>query len=104
MRGVVAVYFDAAAVITVLALLGQALSRALDKRPEAPCGPCSIWSPNTARRVSASGEDEETMGVKTVSVILLKDMTFGIIAGGLLSVVLALSRRRPLSSAHSNQT
>ena len=43
MDGTVAVYFEPAAVITVLVLLGQVLELRAREATGAPCAPCSIW-------------------------------------------------------------
>jgi Cu+-exporting ATPase len=43
--GAVAVYFEAAAVVTVLVLLGQVLELRARERTGAPSGPCSTWRP-----------------------------------------------------------
>ncbi len=57
--GGVAVYFEAAAVITVLVLLGQVLElRARDQTSGAIKALLGL-TPKTARRISASGEDED---------------------------------------------
>jgi Cu+-exporting ATPase len=59
MGGGVAVYFEAAAVITVLVLLGQVLElRARDQTSGAIKALLGL-APKTARRVSASGDDED---------------------------------------------
>jgi P-type Cu+ transporter len=56
MDGAVAVYFEAAAVITVLVLLGQVLElRARDQTSGALLG----LAPQTARRLNAKGEEED---------------------------------------------
>jgi Cu+-exporting ATPase len=59
MDGAVAVYFEAAAVITVLVLLGQVLElRARDQTSGAIRALLNL-APKTARRISADGSDEE---------------------------------------------
>jgi len=59
MHGAPPVYFEAAAVITVLALLGQVLElRARERTSEALKALINL-APKTARRVRADGEDEE---------------------------------------------
>lgn len=58
-EGVVAVYFEAAAVITVLVLLGQVLElRARERSSEAIKALLSL-TPKTARRISRDGKEEE---------------------------------------------
>ena len=57
--GVVAVYFEAAAVITVLVLLGQVLElRAREQTGDAIRALLNL-APKTARRIGTGGEDEE---------------------------------------------
>ncbi|HSU06931.1 MAG TPA: heavy metal translocating P-type ATPase, partial [Acetobacteraceae bacterium] len=59
MSGTVAVYFEPAAVITVLVLLGQVLElRARERTGDAIRALLSL-APKTARRVQSGGEDEE---------------------------------------------
>ena len=59
MDGAVPVYFEAAAVITALALLGQVLElRAREKTPGAIKALLNL-APKTARRIRADGSDEE---------------------------------------------
>ena len=59
MDGSVSVYFEAAAVITVLVLLGQVLElRARDQTSGAIKALLGL-APKTARRIAASGEDED---------------------------------------------
>jgi Cu+-exporting ATPase len=59
MDGAVAVYFEAAAVITVLVLLGQVLElRARDQTSGAIRALLNL-APKTARRIAADGSDEE---------------------------------------------
>ncbi|MFN0190590.1 MAG: heavy metal translocating P-type ATPase [Aestuariivirga sp.] len=57
--GSVAVYFEAAAVITVLVLLGQVLELRARERTSGAIRALLDLAPKTARRVTASGEDEE---------------------------------------------
>jgi Cu+-exporting ATPase len=57
--GSVAVYFEAAAVITVLVLLGQVLELRARERTSGAIKALLDLAPKTARRVTASGEDEE---------------------------------------------
>ena len=59
MSGTVSVYFEAAAVITVLALLGQVLELRAREQTGGAIGALLKLAPNTARRVKGSGEDEE---------------------------------------------
>jgi Cu+-exporting ATPase len=59
MDGSVPVYFEAAAVITVLVLLGQVLELRARERPAAPSRPCWDLAPKTARRIRPDGTDEE---------------------------------------------
>ena len=65
--GVVAVYYEAAAVITVLVLLGQVLElRAREKTGSAIRALLNL-APKTARRISADGSDEE-VGLEQVKI------------------------------------
>jgi Cu+-exporting ATPase len=57
--GAVAVYFEAAAVITVLVLLGQVLELRARERTSGAIRALLDLSPKTARRVTPSGADEE---------------------------------------------
>lgn len=57
--GSVAVYFEAAAVITVLVLLGQVLELRARERTSGAIKALLSLAPKTARRLLASGEDEE---------------------------------------------
>jgi len=57
--GTVAVYFEAAAVITVLVLLGQVLELRARERTSGAIKALLDLAPRTARRVAASGADEE---------------------------------------------
>jgi P-type Cu+ transporter len=57
--GSVAVYFEAAAVITVLVLLGQVLELRARERTSGAIRALLDLAPKTARRVADSGEDEE---------------------------------------------
>jgi len=59
MGGTVAVYFEAAAVITVLVLLGQVLELRARERTGGAIRALLDLAPKTARRVTDSGEDEE---------------------------------------------
>jgi len=58
MDGVVAVYFEAAAVITVLVLLGQVLELRAREQTGSAIRALLDLAPKTARRITASGEDE----------------------------------------------
>ncbi len=57
--GTVAVYFEAAAVITVLVLLGQVLELRAREPTSGAIRALLNLAPKTARRVSADGSDEE---------------------------------------------
>jgi Cu+-exporting ATPase len=57
--GAVAVYFEAAAVITILVLLGQMLELAARERTSGAIRALLGLAPTTARRVTAGGSDEE---------------------------------------------
>ena len=57
--GAVAVYFEAASVITVLVLLGQVLELRARERTSGAIRALLDLSPKTARRVTAGGADEE---------------------------------------------
>src|SRR5271166_5523066 len=59
MDGTVAVYFEAAAVITVLVLLGQVLELRARERTGGAIRALLNLAPKTARRLTASGSDEE---------------------------------------------
>jgi Cu+-exporting ATPase len=58
-HGYVSVYFEAAAVITVLVLLGQVLELRAREQTSGAIRALLDLAPKTARRVAASGEDEE---------------------------------------------
>lgn len=58
MGGTVAVYFEAAAVITVLVLLGQVLELRAREQTGGAIRALLKLAPKTARRIMASGEDE----------------------------------------------
>jgi Cu+-exporting ATPase len=58
-NGMVPVYYEAAAVITVLVLLGQVLELRARERTGDALRALSSLTPKTARRVRESGEDEE---------------------------------------------
>src|SRR6185437_7850222 len=57
--GMVAVYFEAAAVITVLVLLGQVLELRARERTGSAIRALLDLAPKTARRIGADGSDEE---------------------------------------------
>ena len=57
--GVVAVYYEAAAVITVLVLLGQVLELRARERTGGAIRALLNLAPKTARRIAADGHDEE---------------------------------------------
>ena len=59
MGGAVAVYFEAAAVITVLVLLGQVLELRAREQTSGAIRALLDLAPKTARRVGADGSDEE---------------------------------------------
>jgi len=59
MDGTVAVYFEAAAVITVLVLLGQVLELRARERTSGAIKALLNLAPKTARRIIADGSDEE---------------------------------------------
>ena len=59
MDGAVAVYFEAAAVITVLVLLGQVLELRAREQTGGAIRALLNLAPKTARRLTAAGEDEE---------------------------------------------
>lgn len=59
MGGTVAVYYEAAAVITVLVLLGQVLELRAREQTGGAIRALLNLAPKTARRLSATGEDEE---------------------------------------------
>jgi Cu+-exporting ATPase len=59
MDGTVAVYFEAAAVITVLVLLGQVLELRARERTSGAIKALLNLAPRTARRIRADGSDEE---------------------------------------------
>ncbi|PWC47881.1 haloacid dehalogenase [Azospirillum sp. TSA6c] len=59
MDGVVAVYYEAAAAITVLVLLGQVLELRAREQTGGAIRALLNLAPKTARRISESGEDEE---------------------------------------------
>lgn len=69
MDGAVAVYFEAAAVITVLVLLGQVLELRARERTGGAIRALLDLSPKTARRIRADGSDEDV----TLDVVAVGD-------------------------------
>jgi P-type Cu+ transporter len=67
MGGTVAVYFEAAAVITVLVLLGQVLELRAREQTGGAIRALLKLAPKTARRLKADGQDEE-VGLELVQV------------------------------------
>jgi Cu+-exporting ATPase len=65
--GTVAVYFEAAAVITVLVLLGQVLELRARERTGGAIKALLNLAPRTARRLQADGQDEE-VAIETIAV------------------------------------
>nr|WP_238564934.1 heavy metal translocating P-type ATPase [Sphingobium bisphenolivorans] len=65
--GIVAVYFEAAAVITVLVLLGQVLELRARERTSGAIKALLNLAPKTARRIAANGIEEE-IGLDQVAV------------------------------------
>jgi Cu+-exporting ATPase len=65
--GSVPVYFEAAAVITVLVLLGQVLELRARERTSGALKALLNLAPKTARRITAAGDDEE-VGVDAIEV------------------------------------
>ncbi len=59
MEGSVAVYFEAASVVTVLVLLGQVLELRARERTSGAIRALLDLAPKTARRIRADGDDEE---------------------------------------------
>jgi Cu+-exporting ATPase len=66
MHGAVAVYFEAAAVITVLALLGQVLELRARERTSGAIRALLGLAPKTARRVTAHGEED--VAIDTIAI------------------------------------
>jgi Cu+-exporting ATPase len=62
MGGTVAVYFEAAAVITVLVLLGQVLELRAREQTGGAIRALLNLAPKTARRLKADGQDEDVAG------------------------------------------
>jgi Cu+-exporting ATPase len=58
-KGVIAVYYEAAAVITVLVLLGQVLELRAREQTGGAIRALLNLAPKTARRINADGQDEE---------------------------------------------
>jgi cation transport ATPase len=67
--GTVPVYFEAAAVITVLVLLGQVLELRARERTSGAIKALLDLAPKTARRVTADGQDEEV----TLDLVVMGD-------------------------------
>ncbi len=67
--GTVPVYFEAAAVITVLVLLGQVLELRARERTSGAIKALLDLAPRTARRIAADGSDEEV----TLDLIVVGD-------------------------------
>jgi Cu+-exporting ATPase len=65
--GTVAVYFEAAAVITVLVLLGQVLELRARERTGGAIKALLNLAPRTARRLTVDGQDEE-VAIETIAV------------------------------------
>ena len=59
MDGIVAVYFEAAAVITVLVLLGQVLELRAREQTGGAIRALLNLAPKTAHRLTDAGDDEE---------------------------------------------
>lgn len=57
--GTVAIYFEAAAVITVLVLLGQVLELRAREQTSGAIKALLKLAPKTARKIGADGEDQE---------------------------------------------
>jgi Cu+-exporting ATPase len=66
MHGMVAVYFEAAAVITVLVLLGQVLELRARERTSGAIKALLGLAPKTARRITASGDEDVAIDAITV--------------------------------------
>ncbi len=67
MGGAVPVYFEAAAVITALALLGQVLELRAREQTSGAIKALLDLAPKTARRIGADGSDEE-VGIEVIAV------------------------------------
>ncbi len=67
MGGAVPVYFEAAAVITALALLGQVLELRAREQTSGAIKALLDLAPKTARRIAADGSDEE-VGIEMIAV------------------------------------
>jgi P-type Cu+ transporter len=67
-EGAVAVYFEAAAVITVLVLLGQVLELRAREQTSGAIRALLDLAPKTARRLSADGGDEEEVSLDAIAV------------------------------------
>ena len=69
MRRQVAVYFEAAAVIVVLVLLGQVLELRARSRTSAAIRACSAWRRKTARRIEDGVERDVPLEARVESAI-----------------------------------
>jgi P-type Cu+ transporter len=67
-EGAVAVYFEAAAVITVLVLLGQVLELRAREQTSGAIRALLDLAPKTARRLSADGSEEEEVSLDAIAV------------------------------------
>ena len=70
MHGAVAVYFEAAAVITVLVLLGQVLELRARARTSGAIRALLGLAPKTARRVTGHGDEDVAIDAITVGDLL----------------------------------
>jgi Cu+-exporting ATPase len=68
MHGMVAVYFEAAAVITVLVLLGQVLELRARERTSGAIRALLGLAPKTARRISDHGDEDEDVAIDAIAV------------------------------------
>ncbi|MEA2920730.1 MAG: P-type Cu+ transporter [Bradyrhizobium sp.] len=68
MHGMVAVYFEAAAVITVLVLLGQVLELRARERTSGAIRALLGLAPKTARRISEHGGEDEDVAIDAIAV------------------------------------
>jgi Cu+-exporting ATPase len=66
--GAVAVYFEAAAVITVLVLLGQVLELRAREQTSARSRRCWIWRPRRRAHLNADGSDEDVAASISIAV------------------------------------
>ena len=70
MHGMVAVYFEAAAVITVLVLLGQVLELRARERTSGAIRALLGLAPKTARRITAQGDEDVAIDAIAVGDLL----------------------------------